>query len=171
MWDCEKCGTKNIAAGLETCPHCGAPHPDSNREDNDMAKATRLGGASGWPDQEPTQEAGTDSSASTEQSERSSNPSEQQSQQPAPSTGRPSEADQTDSSGAPSTDGATADHEPVREGTTAADGSTVGNYDRWRKADLEAEADARGLEPVDGWTIADLAALLRADDQDVEAQQ
>lgn len=150
---CGQCTTA-YAKGLPTCPHCG------EETQTDM-KVTKAGGVSWPPGMDP---AGTGSSASTEQPEMSSNESEPPSQQPAPTTDTLSPQDQTDGSGAPSTDGdqgpELAPYESQREGT-----EYNGPYEDWLRDDLWNEASARGLQPAGKATKPDLISLLREDDQ------
>jgi hypothetical protein len=124
-----------------------------------MAKVTKAGGPSGWPNQ--AEQAGTDSSASTEQPEQSSSKSEQQNQPPAPMTEPHSEPAQEDSSGAPSTDG---DQTDDVAGVVRETDEGVGAYDTWRKDDLLAQADVRGLPYNSRTTNAELVDMLREDD-------
>lgn len=57
MWDCEHCGTTNIAGSLEVCPHCQTDrYPDVTAESGqpaDEPSSTPEGGDSGGAGLEP----------------------------------------------------------------------------------------------------------------------
>lgn len=137
------------------CPQCTAEDcHEYGPEDDDMAKITKAQGPSyregeaGWD--------GNSSSTSTAPEQTSGPSSEQPGPSPAQTTENPSESPQTDQEGSA---GSVGGESPS---TLAPAGPSDDGYDDMLKADLQDEAEERGLSVAGN--KAELIARLRAAD-------